>query len=327
VTAVRGTGLVLLTLVAVAVPRLAASAVVVAEPTGDADPAFLAELKASLLNVATGAPAELDAELRASAMNNEAGLKLVVELMLNDGKEPIRDTRIVTKASALSQARAMGRGMIRSLIAPTSSRTTIQTVVVEEKSPVEPPKTPLPEKYSRRKALRMTVLPTVLLAIVGGGLTPLFIAGAPLSLGIIVAGTGVAVGPSIGYFWIGRWQHALGMIGLRVLALGLGATFMGLYISSIPGDSDSSKCQDGDGNVVPGCKWDKSTPGFLVVSIISLTTSLIIAVVDAALVGRAADRANAEWREKNKPTVQVTPVAWTSGNGDATYGLALQGTF
>jgi hypothetical protein len=41
----------------------------------------------------------------------------------------------------------------------------------------------------------------------------------------------------------------------------------------------------------------------------------------------ASDRANAEWREKNKPSVGVVPVAWTSGRGDGAFGLALGGSF
>jgi hypothetical protein len=312
----------------IAVPRLATAATVVADPTGDADSAFLAELKASLETVAAEAPAKLDADLRSRATVTDAGVELVVELVPNDGSEPVRETRIVSKASALSQARAMARAAIESFTAPAGVATTTPKVVVVQEKSAAPQSAPLPQKYDRRKALRMTVLPTVLLPVAGGVLISLFTVCMPLSVGIVVAGIGVAFGPATGYFWMGRWQHALGMIGLRTLTLGLGATFMGLYIVSLGGDSSSDmECEDDIENDIPACKADKPHTGLLVASIISLTASLVVAIVDAALVGRGADRANAEWRERNKPTVQVTPVAWTDGNGQRTYGLALSGSF
>ena len=131
--------------------------------------------------------------------------------------------------------------------------------------------------------------------------------------GMAIATIGLSLGPSLGYFWIGRTQHALVMAGVRLAALGVGITFMALYIKTF---------QWGDGDIE-----QKSNPGFLALSIIGFTAALVAAFVDAGLVGRAADRANAEWRKKNKPTVTVAPMAWSNGNGNSTFGLAVSGTF
>jgi hypothetical protein len=124
--------------------------------------------------------------------------------------------------------------------------------------------------------------------------------------------TGLISGPSIGYFWIGRTSHALLMTGLRLLTLGAGAVAMSFYFGSTIGDSDNGQ---------------EPASALLATSIIAFAATMSLAFVDAALVGRAADRANAKWREKNKPSVTVAPIAWSNGNGDGTFGLAVSGAF
>jgi hypothetical protein len=131
-------GVVLFALVAA--PRFVTAAVVVAEPTGDADPAFLSELKASLETVAADAPAEMNAELRSSATNSDAGVELVVELVPNDGSKPIRESRTASKASALAQVRAMARKLFK----PVAPAAAPPPTVVEIAEPPAPPRPALP---------------------------------------------------------------------------------------------------------------------------------------------------------------------------------------
>jgi hypothetical protein len=135
----------------IAAPRFAAAAVVVAEPTGDADPAFLAELKASLETVAAEAAPDVNGELKSSAVNTVAGVELVVEYVPFIGAEPIRETRTASRASALAQARAMGRGAIRSLVEPepvlsvaSKQAEVTPPMVVEIAAPPAPPRPALP---------------------------------------------------------------------------------------------------------------------------------------------------------------------------------------
>jgi hypothetical protein len=173
-------------------------------------------------------------------------------------------------------------------------------------------------KYDRRKALLTTVLPTALAFAVGGALIPISFCirnSVPLVTGSIILGNGLILGPSVGYFWIGRTRHGLAMSGLRFLTLAIGVTAMCFYIAPLIGNDDEEEGRAGP------------SPTLLTFSILSYTATLFLAFVDASLVGRAADRANAQWREKNKPTVQVTPVAWSNGNGDGTFGLAVSGAF
>jgi hypothetical protein len=316
----------LLLLFGLAAPSFASAAVVVAEPTGDAEPAFLAELKASLETVAAEATPELNAILRASATNSDAGVELVVELVPSDGDEPIRETRTASRASALAQARAMGRAAIRALVVPKSEAVSAVQKKVKpepEPEPETPPPPPLPVKYDRKKALRMTVLPTVLFPLAGAGILSLgFLAldnddgdatfFACTIFGSIFMATGLIFGPMNGYFYVGRTRHALAMSGLRLALLGTGVAST---LASVLGglcDEDES-CNE--------------SPGWMVLSITSLTALVLVTYVDASLVGRAADRANEQWRESQKVKVQVAPIAWSSGNGGSTFGLAVSGTF
>ena len=324
-TVVRRAGLVTLGFVFFAVPHVATAAVVVAEPTGDAAPAFLAELKASLEAVVTEAPAELNAELRSSAAITDAGIDLVVELVPSDGSTPTRETRTASKASALAQTRAMGRSALKgsspAVTAPTV-QAPVETATVPRPAEVTPPPEPLklpppplPEKYDRRGVMCLSFLPTVLFTVVGGGFAFLSATAEPAFgiPGMAIATIGLSLGPSLGYFWIGRTQHALILAGVRLAAVGIGIAFMAMYVHTfVWGDDDIEA---------------RSKPGYLAVSILGFTTALVAAIVDAALVGRAADHANAEWRDRKKPTVTVAPVAWSSGRGDDTFGLAVGGTF
>lgn len=343
----RRTGLVIVMFAIVALPRLATAAVVVAEPTGDADAAFLAELKASLETVAAEVAPDIDAELRSSAALTDAGAELVVELVRNDGSDLIRETRTASRASALSQARAMARAAIRQLFAPMPESTTVlQTNVAPQAEPVrqtpvaakttvsrpeeveplpEPPKPPpWPEKYSRRKAMRLSLWPTVILLTAGGGLSMLFIVEETFGFpGLGIGALGLVLGPSVGYLWLGRASHAMGMAGLRLAAVGTGIAFMAAYVSTFRWGDD---CTSENGTQV--CEIEgQSHPGFLVVSIIGITAAVVGAFVDVALVGRAADRANAQWREQRKIEIQANPMAWSNDNGDRSYGLAVSGSF
>jgi len=295
-------------------PRLVAAAVVVAEPTGDADPALLAELKTSLEAVVSEMAPDFDAEMRSSAANGDAGLELVVELVPGEGKEPIRETRIVSRASAMPQARAMGRGAIRTLVAETAPG-----VAIAQQKSVAPPLPPLHEMYSRHKALVMTIVPTVLLPLVGAGILSLgFLAvdsneavfWACVVSGSTIAAGGLIFGPTFGYFWVGRWRHALAMSGLRLALLGTGVTSLFFTI------------------VGSMCDYDENcgaNPMWALLSATSLTASLLTGIIDASFVGHAADRANERYRRSLQVT--VAPVAWTNGSGERTFGLALNGSF
>jgi hypothetical protein len=286
--------------------------VVVAEPTGDAEPAFLAELKASLETVAAEAAADVDAELRASAAFADAGVELIVELVLPDRSKPHIGSRVVSREIVLSEAQAMARAAIGTRAAPKPQ--------VTAESPT------LPVKYDRRKALRMTLLPTIVPFVAGAAIFPLGFLGlyrgsseaylGCIITGSVLMGTSLISGPSIGYFWIGRTRHGLAMSGLRFATLVTGVTTMVFYMSSVMrGESD-----EGEGSTGP-------SPTLLTFSILSYTATLFLAFVDASLVGRAADRANEQWRESQKVKVQVAPIAWSNGNGNSTFGLAVSGTF
>jgi hypothetical protein len=93
-------------------PRIAGAGISVAEPSGSADAAFIAGLKAALEEVVAGAPA-LDGELRTSAAVKDDGVELIVELAPAGDGASFRETRVASWASALSQARAMARFAIQ----------------------------------------------------------------------------------------------------------------------------------------------------------------------------------------------------------------------
>jgi hypothetical protein len=314
----RKSALLILWLALVTVPCISPAAVVVAEPTGDADAAFLTDLKASLEIVAAEAPAELNAGLRAMANVKEEGVEIVVELVLADGSDTIRETRVATLASALPQARAMGRVAFRELAAPPPK------VVVVKERPAGPP--PLVEKYDRRRLLRMSVWPTLLGSLLGPAVFSLgFLAldrveglfTTCIVAGSIVTTTALVSGPSIGYFGLGRPLHALAMSGLRLALLGTGTLGTIMYV--MIGGGDCIEEEEGE------WRCPEPSPAWLILGVTSVVAAYVTAFVDAALVGRAADRANEQFRRSLHVT--VAPVAWTDGNGQRTFGLALNGSF
>jgi len=320
----------------VTVPRLAAAAVVVTAPTGDAAPEFLAELKASLETVATEAPAELNAELRSSATNNEAGWELVVELVPSAGGEPIRETRVASKASALAQARAMGRAALKAL-APNPDVASVSAVAVAgdeavvSDSPKPDPATLV--RYDRRRSLALSLWPTSLLVVTGALM--LFVLPEAVDgdghivfsyiVGPSLVALGAVFGPSIGYFYLRKPGRALGMSAIRLTFAVAAAWTLIEYFLTQPGWDECNGT--GDEREVDACMNERRYPALLPIGIVAAVAAVALAYVDAALVGRAADRANAQWREQNKPKIQVAPVAWSNGHGDGTFGLAVSGTF
>ena len=309
-------GLLVLGLAVVVVPNLASAAVVVAEPTGDVDPAFLAEMKASLETVAAEAPAELNAELRSSATVTVAGVELVVEYVPFIGAEPIRETRVASKASASAQARAMGRAALEALKGTASAATEptaptpVPAVTVPqpeevirppepepepepEPPPPPPPPPPLPEKYNRHKAMRLSLLSTAIVAGTGAAFAGLSVrVPAMLIPAVATASLGLVLGPSVGYFWIGETPHALVFSGLRLVTGGLGITFMTLFFTNLRMGDD---CTSENGTTV--CEIEEEFhPGYLIGGILGIAATIAAAFVDAGLVGRAADRVNEQWR-------------------------------
>lgn len=123
-----------------------AAEVIVTAPAGGVDPAFLAELKASIEEVAAAEapPESARAELEASANAVPEGVALEVTLVPADGFEEIRESRVASRASALSQARAMARSVVRSyaerLRAGTGPEPSPESIAIEarpEPTPID----------------------------------------------------------------------------------------------------------------------------------------------------------------------------------------------
>jgi hypothetical protein len=320
-------------------PRLSAAAVVVAEPTGDADPAFLAELKASLETVVSETAPEVDAELQSSATVMGEGVELVVEIVPSGGGEPVRETRVASRASAPAQARAMVRAAIKVLIAPKPEAATATQKTVPP--PVEPPKPhppppPLSEKYHRRAVMLWTALPTTILI---SGTWILGIVGLtterPLAYAVgAVPAMGAAglVFPTIGYFYIGQWKHALLMTGIRAALIGVAVVADVLWVQKgfRQDEIKNQTCKDSE----EGCHHEPNYSG-AVPSCLLLGLMSIVAIVDSFMVGGATDKVNDEYRKslaangasRRPPQVAVAPLAWSSGHGDGTFGLAVGGAF
>ena len=187
---------------------------------------------------------------------------------------------------------------------------------------------PLPVKYDRRKVRAMSLVPTTVLYLLGAVITPLggfpWSEGSMMGLSIaghVLLGAGLIFGPMPGYLAIGRRDHVWGMTLLRLLTAGIGVMTNTIFVCGL-----EQRAAAESGNNI-SCGAGVANPILIVTAHVMYAATGTIAFVDAALVGRAADRANAQWREKNKPKVQVAPIAWSSGNGDGTFGLAVSGTF
>jgi hypothetical protein len=117
------------------------AAVTVSPPTGDVEPALIAELEASLAAVVRdAAPAPTsDAELRLAASAVEGGVSLVLTLAPADGSEPKRAERLASRASASAQARAMARELLKP---PAKEAPPLAAPSVEAPAPPPAPRPP-----------------------------------------------------------------------------------------------------------------------------------------------------------------------------------------
>jgi hypothetical protein len=89
------------------------------------------------------------------------------------------------------------------------------------------------------------------------------------------------------------------------------------------GESNSDVCNVGDDETTSQDCSDN--PIGMIYAASALAATVFIDIIDIALLGRAADRANEQDRKSLEVT--VTPVAWADRSGGTTFGLAFNGTF
>jgi hypothetical protein len=304
-------------LAAFVAPLPARAWVSVEPPTGDVEPALLAELGAALADVVAGAAAAygVDASLRVEAIASGEEVVVAMELRPAADSEPLRASRTVAAPAAVAQARILARELIR---AAAPGRTAL---ALEETGPSTGKPTtarslpPLDSPYDRSRAFWLSFAPTLGGIALGVGFIGL---GAALdaNLGLLAAGSAIsglaiAVGPSLGHFYVGNYAQAGWCLALRT-AFGVAAPlFLLRSVTAGFADGSGSRARSGE------------SEAFLALGVVSAAALGALAIFDIATAPRAAQRAN----ERAISAVAVAPLVAPGPNGSTMAGLAFSMRF
>ncbi len=305
-----------------AICETAMGAVSTSECSGDIPAQTANYIDASLRTFVSDLPTDELGEcvLGAHGEMISGGISLQVKLVC-EGKKTLEETRIVTSASAAAQARTMARNLLETPLAslsgkqPTVKIDSLELVVLET-------------RYNRRVALGLSMGFSILPISVGTVLSIIGLknnSGGLFAFGIVLASHSLVFGPSTGYFYLGRRAHGWGWAAGRMVMGGATAGFF-LYAhgQSYVVINDINHCEADD----PSCGHDTTTPRtFVVLGFISATITLTLTLIDAGLVGRAADKMNLRHQQKKKPTIAIAPTPMRTPSGKTVPGLTMALTF
>ena len=328
-------------LAAVVVPLPSRAAITVAPPTGDADPALLAELQTWLKMIAEeqGSAVKVDGVLRIDAEPSGEGVALTLELTPSDGTAPYRESRVVSRASAAPNARAMARAAIRTVAPPPTVVATQASDAPKTAPPPQPVRLVLNSPYDQRRAYWISVGPTLGGIVFGGALVGLAFAiendsgrVATLGVGATIAGLAFLVGPSLGHFYVrNNLQGSLTLVFRTLLSGGATAFFFGAaLVTAFSGPCSGFGLCEGDSveeEENQGDDGGSAFGGYLAGGIITAAGALTLAIVDLATVQRAAQRANEKAAAEKETDAKISGVAFAplvvpGPNGTTTTGLA-----
>jgi hypothetical protein len=313
----------------VIIPFESAAEITVEPPTGSADPTLMEKLRVSVETVASGAATAygVDGRLLLSVDTSGEDVTLAFELVLSDGSAPVRESRTVERESAAAEVRAVARAMIRA-VAERRSGTVSQDSEGSKESPQPERDWPaLDSPYSRKKALWLSLGPTLGGVVLGGTLIgPAFAiendSGRVAMLGIGVSITGLAfiIGPSLGHFWVkNNKQAVLGLVLRTVFSAAAPVLFnAGFWTGWSAG-------MGGEGSSGAGT-------AFFVFGALSSAVGLTWAIVDLATVRRAAQRANEKAAAEKEADAKISNVSFAplfapGPNGSTTAGFAFSMRF
>lgn len=256
------------------------------------------------------------------------GISLQLKLVC-EGKETLEETRIVTSASAAAQARTMARNLLETHFAspsvkrPTVKIDSLELVVLET-------------RYNRRVALGLSMWLTIAPLAVGAvGIVLGFQFnrclpenGPLIASGIVLASNGLVFGPSAGYFYLGRHAHGWLWAAGRLVMGGATAVFFryGWGKGMAEGEYYHNFC-DGEEDAPSDCEGSDTDRVFYGLGFASATITLTLTLIDAGLVGKAADKMNLSHRQQNKPTLVVAPTPIRTPSGRTVPGLTMALTF
>ena len=273
-------------------------------------------LRAFVSDLPTDEPGEC--VLGAHGETRSDGISLQVKLVC-EGKKTLEETRTVTAASAAAQARTMARNLLETPLAylggkqPTVKIDSLELVVRKP-------------RYNRRVALGLSMWFTILpisaspvLFIIGNEYRS---AGSSIA-GIILASGGLLIGPSTGYFYLGRHAHGWAWAAGRLV---MGAATAGIFLYGLDKwltvDESEPNCYENEDDDCHGS--DNNTPHpFVILGFASAALTLTLALIDAGLVGRAADKMNLRHRKKKKPAIVVAPTPMRTPSGKTVPGVTM----
>lgn len=299
-----------------------AAAIEVRPSTGSLGSEQLARIDEAVEQV-VGEADEREGEWTIVAEGREEGdlIAVTVTLSRSTGGDPIVARRAVSIASLETQVRAMAREVlgrpaekpVEPLVLPKNDEA---SQVVQ--APFEP------RYYDRTTALALSFVPMVTLIVTGTVLHVGAFAWATWKTesdyfvsGIVVATTGVVLGPLPGYLYLGLKRRAFAMAGLRFGLALTTAGFAGLGVSSMCGSTDEP-CSD---------SRRSQTRMSAIMLTLSFSAAAVVGVIEAAFAGRLADRANERERSRVAAFLVAPTVLRAGPRGGATPGVVFAATF
>ena len=261
------------------------------------------------------------------ARQSEKDIELLMTLVDRENGRSFEETRTVSRASCLAQARAMARQLFRTRAQPTVQEEDTPTAHNKEHEQIvldEHGWTVVsPEDYKRSRVLALALAPMSVMILTGSILA----VGAATwadhrtAKGYLISGSaigifGMVMGPAPAYYKLDLTQRAFLMMFLRLGIVGTSGLFIFLQHRLIDN-------QDREINNSGNCG---GTYAPLVAAIITYAGGLAIGFIDAAFAGKAADRANLAAGKKASPEVSLLPSVF-SHRKKTTMGFSLTISF
>ena len=329
----------------------------------DPNGALLSGLIESIDRMVVGEESQIfrgDLLIELIAQQSENNIELLMTLVDQETGRSFEETRTVSRASCLAQARAMARQLFKMRAQPTEQeedqpaahKKKHEKVPVLEKraqpSEQEEDHQPAahikkhekvllvrrgrtfvsPEPYIRSRVLALALAPMSVMILTGSILSLGTVTWAEhgtahkyLISGSVIGIFGMVMGPSLAYYHLGLIQRASLMMLLRFGIVATSVVFIYLQVLEM---ADAEGC--GERHADDESYTCSSTLAPLVAAMITYAGGVAIGFIDAALAGKAADRANLAAGQTVSPKVSLLPSVF-SHRKRTTMGFSLTISF
>jgi hypothetical protein len=247
------------------------------------------------------------------------GVALDLAFVGADGEARCARSRIASRASALPQLRAMARRAF-DLLAEGSCLAQPETAALPPKVATE--KT----SRTRMKAFALSFAPTLALATLGFGVAFGMLQNDAMIAGVVIAGSALSVGPSLGHFYSGNTLYGWIGAGGRLVHAAAGTALVWYGVTHVLWSTEYCIPEGEEGHDDRFCD-DGNADAMLFSGLVIASFGALWALVDIVLAPILVRDSRARRPDPPRAGVSVTPAAWRSPSGDSTFGLVVVSAF